>query len=213
MLAYTRGDVNCTPRRCEVYPYAIWHVPRGDVRCTPRRFGFLERWVKPDPNKCTTEEFSFIIATNVESTFHLSQLAHPLLKASSSGNIVLMSSVSRVVNLGNTSIYGATKGAMNQLARNLACEWAIDNIRANSLCPWFITTPSFWVRPARHPPAVLSVSTHSPAVGHSGVWGSDVGAAIETGDFLVGGIPGGIGVAVSPPVEDALSSRMPVLVP
>ncbi|XP_020421043.1 tropinone reductase homolog At2g29360 isoform X4 [Prunus persica] len=39
------------------------------------------------------------------------------------------------------SIYGATKGAMNQLAKNLACEWAKDNIRTNSVAPWFIRTP------------------------------------------------------------------------
>nr|ABW74581.1 putative tropinone reductase [Boechera divaricarpa] len=97
--------------------------------------------VKPT-TECTAEEFSFIMATNLESTFHLSQLAHPLLKASGSGNIVLMSSAAGVVNLSGTSIYGATKGAMNQLARNLACEWASDNIRTNSVCPWFITTPS-----------------------------------------------------------------------
>jgi len=32
-------------------------------------------------------------------------------------------------------------GAMNQLGRNLACEWASDNIRTNSVCPWFIETP------------------------------------------------------------------------
>ncbi|CAL9234808.1 unnamed protein product [Arabidopsis halleri] len=98
--------------------------------------------VSKPTTECTSEEFSFIMATNLESTFHLSQLAHPLLKASGSGNIVLMSSVAGVVNLGDTSIYGSTKGAMNQLARNLACEWASDNIRANSVCPWFITTPS-----------------------------------------------------------------------
>jgi Tropinone reductase 1 len=30
---------------------------------------------------------------------------------------------------------------MNQLARNLACEWASDNIRTNAICPWLITTP------------------------------------------------------------------------
>ncbi|KAJ0259000.1 Tropinone reductase [Hirschfeldia incana] len=90
--------------------------------------------------ECTSEEFSFIMATNLESAFHLAQLAHPLLKASGSGKIVLMSSVSGVVNLSRTSIYGATKGAMNQLARNLACEWASDNIRVNSVCPWFINT-------------------------------------------------------------------------
>lgn len=32
-------------------------------------------------------------------------------------------------------------GAMNQLAKNLACEWARDNIRTNSVAPWFIRTP------------------------------------------------------------------------
>lgn len=65
--------------------------------------------VKPT-TECTAEDFSFIMATNLESTFHLSQLAHPLLKASGSGNIVLMSSAAGVVNLCGTSIYGATKG-------------------------------------------------------------------------------------------------------
>jgi Tropinone reductase 1 len=30
---------------------------------------------------------------------------------------------------------------MNQLARSLACEWAKDNIRSNSVVPWFIRTP------------------------------------------------------------------------
>ncbi|KAJ4869727.1 Tropinone reductase-like protein [Raphanus sativus] len=77
--------------------------------------------------ECTSEEFSFIMATNLESAFHLAQLAHPLLKASGSGNIVLMSSVAGV-----TYINFLTLGGMNQLARNLACEWASDNIRVNS---------------------------------------------------------------------------------
>ncbi|KAF8050110.1 hypothetical protein N665_2042s0002 [Sinapis alba] len=96
--------------------------------------------VKPT-TEFSTEDFSFLVATNLESAFHLSQLAHPLLKASGSGSLVLMSSAAGVVHMSVGSIYGATKGAMNQLARNLACEWASDNIRVNSVCPWFITTP------------------------------------------------------------------------
>ncbi|XP_010510526.1 PREDICTED: senescence-associated protein 13-like [Camelina sativa] len=97
--------------------------------------------VKPT-TEYTAEDYSFIMATNLESAFHLSQLAHPLLKASGSGSIVLMSSTAGIVHINNVgSIYGATKGAMNQLARNLACEWASDSIRANAVCPWFITTP------------------------------------------------------------------------
>lgn len=31
-------------------------------------------------------------------------------------------------------------GAMNQLTKNLACEWAKDNIRVNSVAPWYIKT-------------------------------------------------------------------------
>lgn len=31
-------------------------------------------------------------------------------------------------------------GAMNQLTKNLACEWAKDNIRANCVAPWYIKT-------------------------------------------------------------------------
>ncbi|KAK1571174.1 hypothetical protein Q3G72_012979 [Acer saccharum] len=38
--------------------------------------------------------------------------------------------------VGSGSIYGATKGAINQLTKNLACEWAKDNIRTNSVAPW-----------------------------------------------------------------------------
>nr|Q9ZW04.1 RecName: Full=Tropinone reductase homolog At2g29170 [Arabidopsis thaliana]AAC95218.1 putative tropinone reductase [Arabidopsis thaliana] len=91
----------------------------------------------------TAQDYSFLMATNLDSAFHLSQLAHPLLKASGSGSIVLMSSTAGVVHINVGSIYGATKGAMNQLAKNLACEWARDNIRVNSVCPWFIATPLY----------------------------------------------------------------------
>ncbi|CAH8264105.1 unnamed protein product [Arabidopsis lyrata] len=94
--------------------------------------------------KPTTEyledDFSFQVSTNVESAYHLSQLSHPLLKASGSGNIVFISSIAGVVSIDCGSIYGLTKGALNQLARNLACEWATDGIRANAVAPNFITT-------------------------------------------------------------------------
>ncbi|CAI0393337.1 unnamed protein product [Linum tenue] len=76
----------------------------------------------------TVEEFRWLMGTNLESAFHLSQLAHPLLKNSEGASLVFMSSVAGV-------------GAMNQLTKNLACEWAKDNIRVNSVAPWFTTTP------------------------------------------------------------------------
>ncbi|KAJ0103409.1 hypothetical protein Patl1_06443 [Pistacia atlantica] len=96
--------------------------------------------VKKPTMEYSAEEFSKIMTTNFESAYHLCQLAHPLLKASGSGSIVFISSVAGVVHILTGSIYGATKGAMNQLTKNLACEWAKDNIRANSVAPWYIKT-------------------------------------------------------------------------
>ncbi|KAL5747931.1 hypothetical protein ACOSQ2_025228 [Xanthoceras sorbifolium] len=98
--------------------------------------------VKKATVEYSEEDFSFIMATNFESADHLSQLAHPLLIKASPGaaSIVFMSLVAGVVSVSVGSIYGATKGAMNQLAKNLACEWAKDNIRTNSVAPYFIRT-------------------------------------------------------------------------
>ncbi|XP_071712127.1 tropinone reductase homolog At5g06060-like [Rutidosis leptorrhynchoides] len=89
----------------------------------------------------TGEEYSMVMATNLESCYHISQLAHPFLKYSGNGSIVFMSSVAGLVNISAGSVYAATKGAINQLAKNLACEWATDNIRANSVAPWCTKTP------------------------------------------------------------------------
>ncbi|KAJ4842461.1 hypothetical protein Tsubulata_001815 [Turnera subulata] len=88
----------------------------------------------------TPEEFSTLMATNFESAFHFSQLAYPLLKASGEGSVVFTSSVSGFVSLKSMSVHGATKGAINQLTKNLACEWAQDNIRVNAVAPWYIKT-------------------------------------------------------------------------
>nr|XP_023910923.1 tropinone reductase homolog At2g29170-like [Quercus suber] len=51
----------------------------------------------------TAQDFSFIMATNFESAYHLSQLAHHLLKASSAGSIVFVSSVCGVLEIGSRS--------------------------------------------------------------------------------------------------------------
>ncbi|KAK7305779.1 hypothetical protein VNO77_43690 [Canavalia gladiata] len=89
----------------------------------------------------TTEEYSELTTINLDSAFHLCQLAYPLLKASGMGSIVFISSVAGVVGLGTGSVYAACKAAINQLTKYLACEWAKDNIRSNCVVPWATRTP------------------------------------------------------------------------
>ncbi|KAF3449141.1 hypothetical protein FNV43_RR09868 [Rhamnella rubrinervis] len=101
----------------------------------------------------TAQELSTIMGTNFESSFHLSQLAYPLLKASGNGRIVFNSSVAGQMALPYVSIYAASKGAMNQLTRNLACEWAKDKIRVNTVAPWIVMTGI--IDPAKEDPKHL----------------------------------------------------------
>ncbi|CAN1342269.1 Tropinone reductase homolog At5g06060, partial [Linum perenne] len=75
----------------------------------------------------TTEEYLRLMSVNLGSAYHLCQLAHPLLKKSGAGSVIFISSV-------------AVSGAINQLTKNLACEWAKDNIRANCVAPWYTRT-------------------------------------------------------------------------
>ncbi|XP_027350341.1 tropinone reductase 1-like isoform X2 [Abrus precatorius] len=90
----------------------------------------------------TEEDLTTIMGTNFESGYHLCQLAHPLLKTSGYGSIVFISSISGLKALPLCSIYGASRGAMNQFTKNIALEWAKDNIRANVVAPGTIMTRS-----------------------------------------------------------------------
>ncbi|KAK8473765.1 hypothetical protein PHAVU_001G234800 [Phaseolus vulgaris] len=88
----------------------------------------------------TTEEYSKLMATNLDSAYHLCQLAYPLLKESGNGSIVSISSVAGQTSVGSGVIYAGTKAAMDQITKYLACEWAKDNIRSNSVAPWYTKT-------------------------------------------------------------------------
>jgi len=59
----------------------------------------------------TAEDFAFLMNTNLESGFHLSQLAYPLLKASEAASIIFISAVASFVATNIVSVvYSATKG-------------------------------------------------------------------------------------------------------
>ncbi|XP_021621377.2 tropinone reductase 1 [Manihot esculenta] len=88
----------------------------------------------------TDEDIFSTMSINFESVFHVCQLSYPLLKASGYGSIVNISSNSSAMAIPLLSVYEASKGAVNQITKHLACEWAKDNIRVNAISPGLIRT-------------------------------------------------------------------------
>lgn len=89
----------------------------------------------------TEDDYDTIMAVNLRSLYFLSQAAYPLMKSQGGGKIIQVASLTSFIALGTTSVYGATKAAVAQLAKTQAVEWAKDNIQVNCLAPGFIRTP------------------------------------------------------------------------
>ncbi|KAI7736103.1 hypothetical protein M8C21_004232 [Ambrosia artemisiifolia] len=73
--------------------------------------------IMKDATQYTLEDCASIMSTNVESPYHLTQLAYPLLKASGNASIVFISSVAGVTGLPSISIYAASKGQLSYSVR------------------------------------------------------------------------------------------------
>jgi Tropinone reductase 1 len=61
----------------------------------------------------TAEEYARLMATNLESCFHLSQLAHPLLLKTTiagGGSIIHISSIASVIGYPWEALYSTSKG-------------------------------------------------------------------------------------------------------
>mmetsp|Transcript_17549 Transcript_17549/g.45627 ORF Transcript_17549/g.45627 Transcript_17549/m.45627 type:complete len:271 (-) Transcript_17549:204-1016(-) len=89
----------------------------------------------------TSEDFHTLLTVNLESAYNLTQLAYPLLERSGSASVVMNSSVAGgPTAMSSGTLYSMSKAAMNQLTKNLACEWGRKGIRVNAVAPWYIST-------------------------------------------------------------------------
>ena len=90
----------------------------------------------------TREAWDGLLEINLSSQFFLTQAVfNRFFKNQKSGKVVFMSSLSAYIAVPSAAAYSASKGAVLQLTKALAGEWARFGVEVNCVCPGFVETP------------------------------------------------------------------------
>ena len=101
------------------------------------------RFLGKDILETTDEEWDTLMTVNVRGMFVHARAALPQLFRRESPVIVNMASISGLVGIAQQGAYCVTKGAVVQLTRQMAVEYASRGVRVNAVAPGAIETTFF----------------------------------------------------------------------
>lgn len=89
----------------------------------------------------TEADWDRVMGVNVKSIFWAARAVVPVMRRQGGGLFLNTGSISSVAGMPGQGAYGPAKGAVIQLTRQMAIEYAPDHIRSNAVCPGTVDTP------------------------------------------------------------------------
>ena len=120
----------------EVVEQAISQLGQLDVLLTAAGTA-----IRRPAEEVTEEQFERQVNVNLRGTYFSCQAAGRHMLECGRGSIITIGSLTTSFGLPLRSVYAATKGAVGQLTKTLAVEWAPRGVRVNCIAPGWILTP------------------------------------------------------------------------
>jgi NAD(P)-dependent dehydrogenase (short-subunit alcohol dehydrogenase family) len=118
--------------------YALAESRFGQVDVLVSNAGYI---ISKSAHETSEDEWDSVMNANAKSFFLMSKRALPTMLQRRAGAIVATGSISGVVGLPAQAAYCASKGALLQLVRQMAVDYAGHGIRVNAVGPGSINTP------------------------------------------------------------------------
>lgn len=126
---------------------------------------------------CPDDDLDVMIALNLKGVFHgMRAVARRWIEEGRGGAIVNLASFAGLVADPGSAPYSATKGAVVQLTRTCAVEWAPHGIRVNAIGPGYVRTAM--TEPALGDPETMAAVLHRTPLGRVAEPDDLVGAAV-----------------------------------
>lgn len=89
----------------------------------------------------TPEEWDYVMNSNVKALFWAARHVIPIMQHQRQGLILVSGSISGEVGIPTQGAYAPSKGALHQMTRQMAIEYAKDGIRVNTIACGTVDTP------------------------------------------------------------------------
>jgi NAD(P)-dependent dehydrogenase (short-subunit alcohol dehydrogenase family) len=135
-LRYVRGDVGVEQTAVEFTRAALDAWGRIDVLVNNAGISVVKAI-----HSHTPQEWDAVMNTNVKALYWSARHVIPVMMRQRSGVVLNTGSISGVAGIATQGAYGPSKGAVHQLTRQMAIEYAPHGIRVNAVCCGTVDTP------------------------------------------------------------------------